>query len=199
MTTGNPPPYLDVTGVILAGGRSSRMGRDKATLLVDGVRIFDRTRALLREFFPQVLIAGDRPDLADAQTPCFPDLYPGSALGGLYTGLYHAQTPYILAAACDIPYPDRQLLRPLLDHYQEQDVVVFRTREGLEPLFAIYGKRCLAPMRGMLENGNYRIYDFFPEVRTCYLDPEQFAAATWRRSLTNVNTPDEYGSLPEKK
>lgn len=193
--TAPPLPHPDVTGVILAGGRSSRMGRDKATLPVDGVRMFDRTRSLLRTFFPRVLIAGDRPDLSDGSTPHYPDIFPGSALGGLYTGLRHADTPFVFAASCDLPFPDEHLLRPLLDPCRRTDVVVYRTPNGYEPLFALYGKRCLSPMRRMLEAGNYRIYDFFPEVSVTTLDPEKIDSKKWRQALLNVNTPEEYGRI----
>ena len=77
--------FDDVTGVILAGGRSRRMGRDKALLKVDGVPLFERILGMMQGFFSNVIIAGDRPDLTRPGVPCYPDRYPGSALGGLYT------------------------------------------------------------------------------------------------------------------
>jgi len=180
----------DVTGVILAGGLSRRMGRDKATLEVAGEPLFERVLGLFRRFFPRNVIAGDRPDLARPGVPCFPDRYPGSALGGLYTGLLAAETPYIFVAACDMPSPDPALLRTILARRHGYDIVVIRTPSGLEPLFALYGKGCLVPMQALLEAGNFRIYDFYPEVRVCYLGPAELPAG-WERALRNVNTPEE--------
>jgi molybdopterin-guanine dinucleotide biosynthesis protein A len=188
--------YPDVTGVILAGGQSRRMGRDKATLTVGGTTLFARLLAVMRGIFPALLIAGDRPDLARPDVPCLPDLYPGSALGGLYTGLRAAKTPYIFAVACDMPFADPRLIRAILERRAGRDLVVPETPAGLEPLFALYGKSCLEPMRGLLEAGNYRIYDFFPRVRVCPVGPTELPAG-WERALLNLNTPEEFLRLQE--
>lgn len=184
----------DVTGVILAGGRSRRMGRDKATLPVDGQALFERVLGVLQPLFPAILIAGDRPDLCRPQVPCVPDLYPGSALGGLYTALQAAATPFIFVVACDMPFADPQLIRAILARREGHDVVVPRTPSGLEPLFALYGKECLMPMRALLEAGRFRIYDFFPQVRVRYLDSAELPDG-WERSLLNVNTPGDIRQL----
>lgn len=190
-------PYADVTGVILAGGRSTRMGRDKARLEIDGITFFAKVAAVFRDLFPRVLIAGERPDLAGADLPYVPDRYPGSALGGLYTGLAMADTPFIFVAPCDMPFPSAELIRSVLDRRAGFDVVVPRNPAGLEPLFAAYGKNCLAPMREMLERGHYRIYDFFPQVRVRELTDRELPAG-WERSLRNVNTPEDYRQIKEE-
>jgi molybdopterin-guanine dinucleotide biosynthesis protein A len=187
----------NVTGVILAGGRSSRMGRDKATLDVAGMPLFERVLAVLHEFFSAVLIAGDRPDLARPLVPYHPDIYPGSALGGLYTGLLMARTEWIFVAPCDMPHPDPELIRVLLDRRQGRQVVVPRTGAGLEPLFALYHKDCLEPMRAMLEEGHYRIYDFYDQMSVCYVNEDELPPG-WEQSLINVNTPEEYSKIRKK-
>lgn len=186
----------DLTGVILAGGKSRRMGRDKAWLPVDGQGLFERVLTVMGELFPQLLIAGDRPDLARPGLPAVADLYPGSALGGLYTGLREATTPYIFATACDIPHPDPAIIRTLCALRQGHDLVVIRTAEGYEPLFAVYGKNCLEPMQELLDAGNFRIYDFYDKVRVRYVGEEELPA-DWRRALCNINTPQEYAALKE--
>jgi molybdopterin-guanine dinucleotide biosynthesis protein A len=193
----NISPYADVTGVIMAGGRSSRMGQDKARLEVEGTTFFARVAAVFRELFPQVLIAGERPDLAGPDLPYLPDRYPGSALGGLYTGLAAAETPFIFVAPCDMPFPSADLIRLILDQRAGYDVVVPRTPARLEPLFAIYSKNCLTPMRDMLERGHYRIYDFFPQMRVRELADSELPAG-WERALRNVNTPEEYQRIKEE-
>ena len=164
----------EVTGVILAGGRSTRMGQDKATLKIAGLTLFDRARGMLDSIFSRVLIAGDRPDLATARCPCFADIYPGSALGGIHAGLVAAQTPWIFVVPCDLAYPDADLVRYLLHQRNACEAVVPRTPGGFEPVFALYHKNCLAPMEELLHSGNYRIYDFYNQVRVRYVDAQQF-------------------------
>jgi molybdopterin-guanine dinucleotide biosynthesis protein A len=197
-TTPPGEPLQDVTGVILAGGRSSRMGRDKALLEVDGVPLFERVLSVMAPFFSRLLIAGERPDLARPDLPFVPDIYPGSALGGLHAGLTAAETPWIFVAACDMPYPSPALIRQILACRQGFDVVVPRTATGLEPLFALYGKGCLAPMEAMLRQGSCRIYDFYDEVKVRVLTAEELPAGA-DRAFVNINTPDDYGRATERK
>ncbi len=189
-TTEMKEVYADVTGVILAGGRSRRMGQDKATLEVAGATLFDRTLAMLHGFFSCILIAGDRPDLAQPEVPCVPDIYPGSALGGIHGGLSAAATPWIFVAPCDLAFPDPELVRFILGHRDGCDIVLPRTPGGLEPVFALYHKNCLPAMQEMLARGDYRIYDFYDQVRVRYLDAETLPV-DWQRALLNLNTPED--------
>ena len=195
--SGTTTIYADTTGIILAGGRSRRMGQDKATLVVAGATLFDRTLTMLRSLFPRVLIAGDRPDLAQADLPCVADIYPGSALGGIHSGLSAATTEWAFVSPCDLAFPDAELARFILQHRNGYDVVVLRTPGGLEPVFALYHKRCLPAMEGMLTRGDYRIYDLYDQVRVCYLDMETLPDG-WQRALLNLNTPEDLQRLDKE-
>lgn len=190
--------FNEVTGVILAGGRSSRMGRDKAMLKVGKETLFDRILGVMQSLFPRVLIAGDRPDLARPDVPCYPDHYPGSALGGLYTGLIEAKTDAIFVSSCDIPFPAAEIIRLILSVREGYDAVVPLTPDGFEPLFALYHKACLPAMRDMLERKEYCVFDFYPLMRVRYLSVAELPP-DWRWSLMNVNTPEEFDFLKERK
>lgn len=191
-------PTGEVTGVILAGGRSTRMGRDKATLIVDGQTLFERTRKMLHVVFERVLISGDRPDLATPDIPCVPDVYPGSALGGLHGALSAAETPWIFVVPCDLAYPDSELVKFLLTQRSDCDLVVPRTPKGLEPVFALYHKNCLPLMEEMLARGDYRIFDFYQQVRVTYIDVQTLPVA-WTRAFMNLNTPDDLRRMTKEE
>ena len=187
----------NTTGVLLAGGKSLRMGQDKARIEVNGKPLLSRSLKLLCRYFPSVLIAGDRPDLATADIPAIPDIYPGSALGGLYTGLQAARTDWVFVAPCDMPYPDPKILELLLKHRPGADAVVPRTPQGYEPVFALYHKNCLPHMEEMLQQEQYRIYDFYQRIKVHYLDWQQMPAG-WERSLLNINTPEQLEELQKE-
>ncbi len=193
----NKKIYPDVTGVLLAGGKSRRMGSDKALLSVNGKPFYESSLDLLRTFFTNILIAGDRKDLVSPGIPAIADLYPGSALGGLYTGLRAAETDWIFVSPCDMPYPDPEIVRRLLANRDGVDAVVPRTSEGYEPVFALYHKNCLSQMEEMLRNDQFRIYDFYQRIAIRYLDPPQLPDG-WRRALVNINTPEQLAQLKEK-
>ncbi|TYO96690.1 molybdenum cofactor guanylyltransferase [Geothermobacter ehrlichii] len=192
------PRQADLTGVLLAGGRSRRMGRDKARLFFAGQPLYQRALELLHRFCRHVLIAGSRPDLERPGLPSLPDRYPGSALGGLYTGLLAATTDWILVAPCDMPWPDARIVERMLTVRQGHDAVVPRTPDGYEPVFALYHKNCLGRMEEMLRQGQYRIYDFYRRIDIRYLDPPELPDG-WQRSLVNINTPEQLARLLEEE
>lgn len=183
----------DITGVILVGGKSRRMGRDKAFILFDGKPLFEQVFELFSKHFEQVVLAGDREErFTGYRLPVFPDLYPGSSLGGLYTGLYHATTPHIALASCDMPFPSGAVLRYLCSLRKGFDVVVPVTPYGYEPLFAIYAKTCLPTIKSFLEKGNYCAYGYYPQLRVREVAPEEISALEGGgRCFVNLNTPDE--------
>jgi molybdopterin-guanine dinucleotide biosynthesis protein A len=183
-----------ITGVILVGGKSRRMGRDKAFLEIEGVPIFERVLSAMGENFASILLVGSRPErFAGYSLTLHPDIYPGSALGGLYTGLFLAETDLIFVASCDIPFPSAPLISHLSSLADGFDAVVPRTGDLYEPLFAIYRKSCLEPMKRLLEQGNYRIYDFYPEISVRYVTAAEVARLSGgARSLVNINTPEEF-------
>jgi molybdopterin-guanine dinucleotide biosynthesis protein B/molybdopterin-guanine dinucleotide biosynthesis protein len=190
--------YPDLTGVILAGGQSRRMGQDKARMQIVGRSMFERALDVLQKFCANILIAGDRPDLARPGVPALPDLYPGSALGGLYTGLKAARTEWILVAPCDMPYPDPRIVKRLLGQRTGFDAVVPRTPAGYEPDFALDHKNCLPQMEAMLQQNQFRIYDFYQRITIRYLDPPELPEG-WERTLINLNTPEDLARLKEER
>jgi molybdopterin-guanine dinucleotide biosynthesis protein A len=186
----------DVTGVVLAGGKSRRMGRDKAVLHVSGRTLFDINLAMMEGLFNRVVIAGNRPDLARQNVSFIPDIYPGSSLGGLYTALFSAVTEFIMVSACDMPFPDERNARIMVSLREGFDVVVPVPPYGFEPLFAVYRKTCLPYMEALLEGGNYRIYDFYPQVRVRRVQVHELSG-NWEKTLMNVNRPEEYLRVKE--
>ena len=188
------PLYQDVTGILLAGGQSRRMGQDKALIELDGELLFTRSLALLQWYFPTVMIAGDRPDLAPPGIPAIADIFPGSALGGLYTGLSAAETEWVFVAPCDMPYPDGRLIELLLAQRHGVDAVVPRTPSGYEPVFAAYHNNCLPHMAEMLRNNQHRIYDFYQRTAIRYLDWFQMPEG-WERALLNLNHPEQLAMI----
>ena len=196
----NGSSLAGVTGVILAGGLSSRMGSNKALLPYRGGRFIESIHRMLAELFDQVLLVTNTPEQYSF-LPCrkVADLYPGAgALAGLHAGLHHSRTSHIFAVACDMPYLNAPLIRLLADRRRWADVVIPEGDQGNEPLHAIYGKMCLDPMGRALAEGRRRIVSFFPEVRVCNLARCKVAEIDPAfDSFKNINTPGEYFELRE--
>jgi molybdopterin-guanine dinucleotide biosynthesis protein B/molybdopterin-guanine dinucleotide biosynthesis protein len=187
-------PASDVTGVIFAGGKSSRMGSDKAAIRIDGQPLLQRVSRALGQVCVHLLIAGERPDFAAADLPAIADIYPGSALGGLHNALTHAQTEWVLVLPCDMPHPSPQLLRTLLDQREGVQAVIPRTRQGTEPLVACYRRDILPIVEEQIGRNNLRMTDLLERLRVRYLDERELPGG-WRRALTNLNRPQDLERL----
>ncbi|NJC88371.1 MAG: molybdopterin-guanine dinucleotide biosynthesis protein B [Desulfuromonas sp.] len=186
--------WPDVAGALLAGGRGTRMGGDKATLKLAGVPLWQCGERVLSNLFSHVFIAGARPDLATPERPSYPDTHPGSALGGLATALAHAGRDWVCVLPCDLPYPSAALLTTLLANRDGVQAVVPRTPRGCEPLIACYYRSCLPVVREQLERGSLRLTDLLARLNTRFLEPERLPAG-WRRALRNLNTPADLANL----
>jgi molybdopterin-guanine dinucleotide biosynthesis protein A len=186
--------FDNITGIILVGGKSRRMGTDKAFLEVGGIPLFERVLEVVRGNLAQVMLVGDRPErFAGYRLPVLPDIFPGSALGGLYTGLYHARTDFVFACSCDLPFPNPEILRHLCRAGAGYDAVVPVTAQGYEPFFALYSRRCLQPIGELLEKGNFCAYSYFPTVRVNYVrEPVLQGLDPSGTCFINLNTPEEF-------
>ncbi|SNB46006.1 molybdenum cofactor guanylyltransferase [Geobacter sp. DSM 9736] len=185
-------------GVILAGGRSSRMGSNKALLPYRGGRFIEAIYRQFCEIFPEVLVVTNSPEQYDF-LPCrkVADLHTGGgALAGVHAGLFHAAASAAFVVACDMPYLNPNLVRHMAGLTGEADVVVAESPHGVEPLHAIYGKNCLEAMDSALLSGRRRIVSFFtglkvrtvPRAEVARFDPDFL-------SFSNINTPEEYYRL----
>jgi molybdopterin-guanine dinucleotide biosynthesis protein A len=190
----------NITGVILVGGQSRRMGRDKVFLEIGGKPLLERVLEVFSECFKQVVLVGGRKErFAAYDLPCLPDIYPGSALGGLYTGLFHSTTEQIFVSSCDLPFPNKDMLHYLCSLKESFDAVVPTTMHGYEPLFAIYAKRCLGPMKSLLESGNCCIHAVYPQIRVRHVTVEElYQFDKEEKSFVNLNTPEQFDRVMQE-
>jgi molybdopterin-guanine dinucleotide biosynthesis protein A len=183
-----------VTGVVLAGGKSSRMGFNKACIEFGGKRLIEATVDCLRALFPEVLIiANDPPLYAYLGVKVIPDLIPDSgSLGGIYTGLSAASHPACFFVACDMPFLNADLIKLLIREAEGWDVVVPRVGGELQPLHAVYAKSCLPLIKEAIDGGVLKIARFFPKAKVKIIEePAIRAVDPHLLGFMNVNTPPE--------
>ena len=142
---------VQASGVIMAGGVSRRLGRDKALEVVGGKTLIGRVVDTLTPLTTEVVAVVNRPEQAAAMplpghVRVVTDRYPGGgSLGGIFTGLCASAAPWSLVVACDMPFLNAGLLRYLLELTADVDAVVPRLGGRPEPLHALYSKACIAP------------------------------------------------------
>jgi molybdopterin-guanine dinucleotide biosynthesis protein A len=186
---------MQVTGVILAGGKSRRMGRNKAFLPFGQGVLIERVIEVVQEVTPEVILITNTPEQYQRfGLPMFSDVIADAgSLGGIYTGLVTAQTLYSLCLACDMPFVKPSFLRFLCDAAAEADVVIPRNAEDFQPLCAVYSQVCREPIRHQIEAGRLKITGFFDEMRVRVIEGELLARYDPHDLMFfNANTPEEY-------
>ena len=186
---------MTVTGVIQAGGRSTRMGGEpKALMRLGGRRIVERVVAAIAGEVDDLLLVTNTPELyAFLGLRMVGDALPDhGSLGGIYTGLLHAPGDAAFTVACDMPFLRADVARLVIARAAESDVVIPRTGDQLETLHACYAKACLPAMETRLRAGRLKITGFFDDVRVLEIDEAAVrAVADPAVVFMNVNTPDE--------
>lgn len=186
---------ISLTGLILAGGASSRMGRNKALLTLAGLTLVERvTHALAALTDDVIIIANDAEPYRFLQRPVIPDLRPGyGPLMGLYSGLKAARGDLALLAAVDMPFLAPDFLRYLLSLAPGYDVVIPHAHDRLHPLCAVYRREsCLPAIEQAIARGQRRLIAFHPQVRVRWVSEEALRRISPELlPLMNVNTPEE--------
>ncbi len=183
-----------ITVAILAGGKSVRMGRDKAFVPFNGRFLIQTIIDTLTGVGDELLIISNTPaEYVRFGLPLFSDRYVDhGSLGGLHTAVYYASHPHTLVVACDMPYLNRDLLRYLLDLRHEADIIVPRWTKFPEPMHAVYSKRCLPAIERKLDANRLKIIRFYEEMNVRYVDRAEIEKMGGNgRSFANINTPQE--------
>ena len=184
-----------MTGIILAGGKNSRMGINKAFLEIDGIRLIDKAINIYREIFSEIIIVTNDPlsyiEFTDAEIVT--DIYKGKGpLGGIYTGLFYSKNDYTFISACDMPYLNKDFISYLTTHTGKYDIIVPELSDGFQPLYAIYSQNCLSHIKKLLIADKLKITGFYKEVRHLSIPEEKIIPFNKDgRLFLNFNTPEE--------
>ncbi|MBI2447237.1 MAG: molybdenum cofactor guanylyltransferase [Candidatus Omnitrophica bacterium] len=196
---------MKLTGIILAGGKNTRIGTNKALLKIGEKTIIENIISRISPLFPEILLITNYPDefrfLKGSSIHLFPDVITGAnSMGGIYSGLSNSKTRYNFLFACDMPFINPELVSYMIKETQGNDIVIPEGKTGSEPLHAIYSKNCIEPFKELITKGDLKITNIFNYVKvkvikqaeiSCF-DPEGIA-------FFNVNTMADYNKIKEGK
>lgn len=167
--------YEMMTSIVLAGGKSLRLGRSKCLEPINGKSLIKQVIERLKSVSRQILIVTSREQLdfpATGEVEVVVDLYPNKGpLVGIYTGLLAAESSYSLVVACDMPFLNIELLGHMIKLSPGFDAVVPRLGEGkVEPLHAVYARSCLGSMKTLLEHDQLEVTHLLNKVHVRYVE-----------------------------
>lgn len=185
-----------ISGFVQAGGKSQRMGQNKALLKLAGLKLIEYSIKSLTPIVSQIGIITSTPEAySDLNIPSYPDIWPGlGPLAGIYAALEYSKNDYVLSLACDMPFISTDLLSLLIESTENHQVCVPLDVQGqLQPLCAIYHKSCKPVILELINQVKYAPKALFPLVKTQTISFEQFAhLAGARYFFENINSPEDF-------
>ncbi len=175
-----------LTGIVIAGGKSSRMGQNKALMNFKGKRLIDNAISVINPLVDTVIISSNDllPDISYLQIQ---DKYTGiGPISGLYSCLLASNSECNLIIPCDVPLVSAQFYEDLIDSIKGYDAVIPRLPDGkLEPLVAIYSKNILEIIHQQILEKNYKLINLFSLIKVKYIDVKDTSM------FKNVNRPED--------
>ncbi len=187
-----------MTGIILSGGENSRMGANKAFLTRDGERLIDRTVKIFKDLFREVILVTNDPlEYLDLDVQIVTDIYKKKkALGGIYTGLFYTSCDHAFVTACDMPFLNERFIAYMMEQIRDDDIIVPQTADGLQPLHAIYSRRCLPAIKNLLLQDKLKVTGFYKGLKSLYIPEEIIKTYDPEfRMFLNINTPEDVNLL----
>jgi molybdopterin-guanine dinucleotide biosynthesis protein A len=189
---------LDISSIILAGGKSLRLGYDKVLERVGKTSILEQVISRIDSLSKDIIIvtAKERtfaPLAGHPKVKIVSDIFPGQgSLGGIYTGLKKSSSFYNLVVAADMPFLNESLLRYIIEVSDGFDFVLPKVDNLYEPLHAVYSKNCVTPIETILGQGKKVIIELFNYVKVRYIGAEEIDRFDpQHRSYFNINTKED--------
>ena len=185
-----------MSGILLAGGESSRMGEDKAFMIYGGKELYRYPLEILEYFCDEIIISSDNKTFNNTAYKKYPDKKPGlGPLGGLFTCLNKIQNNYAIVLSCDTPGIDIECINELVQLTDKQSIIVgFNADEKPEALVGIYNKNCILSIGSLINSGNYRMSELL-KIEDTYYHKFSYPETKLRRIFFNINTKEDYKKL----
>ena len=183
----------NITGIILAGGKSSRMGTDKATLLLKEKTFIQHIIVAMKPLVNNMIIVSDNPNHEEFEIERIEDVIKDAGpLAGIYSGLQYSKTDYNLVVSCDVPLITCEVLKQLSDNYEEGfDVIQLKSNQKTMPLTAIYKKTCEQLIKKLLDKGERRVRFAVSQFKTKTITLDYNLAS----AIININNKEEFYAI----
>jgi len=183
-----------MTGIVLAGGKSTRIGMEKAFLRIGDKVIIEEILAKLSRIFPKIMVVTNSPaSYYYLGVEVVKDILPGKgALGGIYSGLAASETHYNFVLACDMPFISLDLIEYMRKNAEGHDVVIPKLNNYFQPLHAIYSKDCIQPIKEQLHRNDLQVFGFFDRIEVKCISAEEVKMFDPRGiAFFNINTKND--------
>lgn len=179
----------DITAIVLAGGKSSRMGADKGFIDLNGTSFMTRILTTAKPFVNKTMIVSNDPNYDVFHIKRISDIIPNvGPLAGIFSGLFYSESEVNLVLSCDVPLINAAVLNTLMEGYDaESDVTQLQSEGKTIPLIALYKKHCMHPFLASLKKGERRLTKVVEQMKTKTI----ILDSNLEPFVRNINTADE--------
>lgn len=186
---------LSISGFILAGGKSSRMGTDKALLMFQDIPLLLHMIKRIEPFCDKVAISGQNSEYANFEVEMIPDLYTDCGpIAGIFSALKYTGSDWNLLVSVDVPFVNDELFHVLISNIGEYDCIIPEHTSGVEPLIGLYHRRTLPVIEKMITSGDYKLTNLLSKQNTSYVDCNELIKKR-PRLFMNINRMEDYHSI----
>jgi molybdopterin-guanine dinucleotide biosynthesis protein A len=189
--------HINITGVILAGGKSSRMGRDKALLNLNGKSFIQHIGETLKNNFNEVIIITDQVEMYRFMClPIYEDVFKDRGpLGGIHSAFMHSHLDKLFIVSTDLPLINSASIHYLLSRESQGDSIVFSVGDKIQPLFGLYNRTCFPTIENHLERNQSSVVNLLKDINAMIIPAPVSSALNISHTLKNINTPEEYWEI----
>ncbi len=186
---------VSISGFILAGGKSRRLGTDKALLMFQGKPLLEHMIGLIAPLCNKVFIGGKNSDYTSFGVEMIPDLYSDCGpIAGIFSSLKYSVSEWNLLVSVDVPFANVELFQFLISNIGDYDCIIPQHNSGVEPLIGLYNQRTLPVIEEMIKSGDYRLTNLLSKLNTCYIDCNHLIKK-YPRLFMNINRMEDYQSI----
>ena len=194
-------PIMNITCAILAGGYSTRMGQDKATLEINGKAlihyIFDKVKNIFQNI---VIVSNNHSAFKGINVPVIKDIVPvRGSMVGIVSALMYSHDPYVFVCACDMPFIHENAIHYMMNEMNGEDIIIPKTEKGYEPLHALYGRSCISHMLTAIERDKLKIAGIFPVLTVKAMNDHTSFYNNGRSVFTNITTAADLEMLRKQR
>jgi molybdopterin-guanine dinucleotide biosynthesis protein A len=185
----------NLSGYILAGGKSSRMGSDKALLLVQDESMMNRMIRLLEPFCKTIAISGEKTGYNEFKVEIVPDLYTDCGpISGIISSLKHSSTEWNLLISVDVPFMNEAFIQYMIFHIGHYDCIIPEHDGRFEPLMGLYNRQIIPVVEEMISQGDYKLMRLLSKLKVRYVNCNSLIKQ-YPRLFVNINLPGDYQSI----
>jgi molybdenum cofactor guanylyltransferase len=189
------PVRNEISGIVLAGGKSSRMGTDKALLIFDNQTLLQRMVNLMDAFCQKIYVSGQNSDYLIGEVELIPDkISDCGPIAGLFSSLSASKTDWNLVISVDVPIVNQELLTHIISNADSCDCVVPKHDDRIEPSIAMYHRSCLPMIQEMINTGDFKLQNLVSKLNTKYLNCDELLLK-YPRMFLNVNRMEDFRAL----